>query len=51
MDLTPEPSKADIDHSAHAPGRVCMKCDRVIGADEAARKRGESSWVHETCPI
>jgi len=36
---------------AHAPGRVCMKCDRLIVASQPARRRGESGWVHDVCPF
>lgn len=39
------------DHSAYAPpGRMCMRCDRMIEIGEPARRRGESGWAHETCP-
>jgi len=39
------------DHYAHAPGRICMKCDRRIEALQPARRRGETSWVHDVCPL
>ena len=48
-DFTPNERPAD-DQFAHAPGRICTKCDRRILASQAARLRGESSWVHDTCP-
>lgn len=50
-DLTPADAQAAGDHYAHAPGRICMKCDRLIKAGQPARKRGESSWAHDVCPI
>lgn len=48
-DFTPNDRPAD-DQYAHAPGRICMKCDRRIKASEPARRRGESGWVHDVCP-
>lgn len=38
------------DHSAHAAGRVCKRCRKPIGPGQPARLRGESDWVHDTCP-
>jgi hypothetical protein len=38
------------DHAAHAAGKVCVHCDRRIEAGQAARRRGESGWGHDTCP-
>jgi hypothetical protein len=40
----------DAGHFAHAPGRTCAKCARPIEADQPARRRGESGWVHDLCP-
>jgi ADP-ribose pyrophosphatase YjhB (NUDIX family) len=37
-------------HVAHAPGRICMACGRVIEREQAARRRGESDWAHDVCP-
>jgi len=37
------------DHSAHAPGKICMKCGRTIGVGQPARLRGEAEWVHDVC--
>jgi hypothetical protein len=45
-----DPTLPDDDHSAHAPGQVCAKCGRRIKADQPARKRGVSDWVHDLCP-
>jgi hypothetical protein len=39
------------DHFAHAPGKVCMSCGRMIEAGQAARRRGEADWVHDVCPV
>jgi len=50
MDFTPAEARAAGDHFAHAPGRICKKCDRLIKAGQPARKRGESSWAHDVCP-
>jgi hypothetical protein len=49
-DMTPGESRAAGDHYAHADGRICKKCDRVIEARQPARRRGESGWVHDVCP-
>ena len=38
------------DHFAHAPGRTCEACGQVIEPGQAARRRGESDWVHDVCP-
>jgi mono/diheme cytochrome c family protein len=40
----------DPGHYAHAPGQICARCHRPIEADQPARKRGESGWVHDLCP-
>jgi len=48
-DFTPNERPAG-DLYAHAPGRICQKCDRRILASQAARRRGESGWVHDVCP-
>jgi len=37
------------DHFAHAPGRTCIACGQVIEPRQAARRRGESDWVHDVC--
>jgi hypothetical protein len=39
------------DHAAHAPGKVCELCDRVIEAGQDARLRPDGNWIHEECPI
>jgi len=48
-DFTPNDRPAG-DLYAHAPGRICTKCDRRIEAREPARRRGESGWAHDVCP-
>jgi hypothetical protein len=48
-DFTPNDRVAP-DSFAQAPGRICGKCDRLIEAGQPARRRGESSWVHDLCP-
>ena len=50
-DFTPNESRNAGDQFAHAPGRICKKCDRRIEAREPARRRGESGWVHDVCPF
>jgi hypothetical protein len=39
------------DHSAHAAGRMCPSCGRTIQAEQPARRRGETDWVHDVCPL
>jgi hypothetical protein len=41
------------EHAAHAPGKVCARCGRVIAVTQTARRRGadEGEWVHDTCPL
>ena len=50
-DFTPGQDRRPGDHFAHAPGRICMTCDRVIEAGQPARKRGAASWAHDVCPV
>ena len=39
------------DHSAHASGKVCKSCGQKIAAGQPARRRGESQWSHDVCPL
>ncbi len=39
------------DHFAHAAGKTCVTCGRTIEAGQAARRHGETDWVHDVCPI
>lgn len=39
------------DHFAHAAGKICIACGRTIEAGQAARRRGETGWVHDVCPV
>jgi hypothetical protein len=39
------------DHSAHAGGKICKSCGHTIKAGQAARRRGETDWVHDVCPV
>jgi hypothetical protein len=38
------------DHAAHAPGRICKACGRMIEPGQDARRRGDADWAHDTCP-
>jgi len=49
-DYTPNDRPASDDSYAHAPGRICEKCQRPIEVDQIARRHGESGWVHDLCP-
>jgi hypothetical protein len=50
-DYTEQDRDTGEDHAAHAAGRYCKLCDRRIEAGQAARRRGETGWVHDVCPI
>jgi hypothetical protein len=39
------------DHFAHAPGQICKACGQVIEPRQGARRRGESDWAHDVCPL
>lgn len=43
--------QAGEDHFAHATGKICKSCGRVIEAGQAARRRGETEWAHDVCPV
>lgn len=49
-DYTERDRATGEDHSAHAPGRICIVCDRTIEPGQAARRRGEADWAHDVCP-
>lgn len=51
MDTTPNESRTAGDNFAHAPGRICKKCDHPIEARQPARRKGETGWVHDACPV
>jgi hypothetical protein len=42
---------AKEDHFAHAAGKACKSCGRVIEAGQPARRRGETEWAHDVCPV
>jgi hypothetical protein len=42
---------AQEDHSAHAAGEICKSCGHTIEAGQAARRRGETEWAHDVCPV
>jgi hypothetical protein len=50
-DYTEQDRATGEDHAAHAAGQFCKRCDRRIEAGQAARRRRETDWVHEECPI
>lgn len=37
-------------HYAHATGRDCPRCGKVIEASQPARRVGDADWVHDMCP-
>jgi hypothetical protein len=50
-DLDEGDKHAGKDHFAHATGKICKACGRTIEAGQAARRRGETDWVHDVCPV
>jgi hypothetical protein len=49
-DFTETDRDTGDDHSAHADGKTCASCGEPIGTGQAARRRGDSDWVHDVCP-
>jgi hypothetical protein len=39
------------DHFAHAAGKICKSCGHAIEERQPARRRGETDWVHDVCPV
>ncbi len=39
------------DHFARAGGKTCKNCGGTIEAGQPARRRGETDWAHDTCPL
>jgi hypothetical protein len=50
-DLTQGDQHAEEDHFAHVTGKTCKSCGRPIEAGQAARRRGETEWAHDVCPV
>jgi hypothetical protein len=50
-DLNEGQRQTGEDHFAHAAGKVCKACGRMIEAGQAARRRGEADWVHDVCAV
>ena len=50
-DLNERDRHTEEDHSAHAAGKICKSCGHMIEAGQAARRRGETDWVHDVCPV
>ncbi len=50
-DLTQGDQHAEEDHFAHVTGKTCESCGRPIEAGQAARRRGETEWAHDVCPV
>ena len=49
-DSEPDPAVGG-DKFAHAAGAICKNCDAVIEPGQAARRRGETEWAHDVCPL
>lgn len=50
-DLNEGDRRTREDHFAHAAGKICQTCGRKIEAGQVARRRGETDWVHDACPV
>ena len=50
-DLNERDRHTEEDHSAHAAGKICKSCGRPIEAEQPARRRGETDWAHDVCPV
>ncbi len=51
-DLSPgDQHEEEEDHFAHATGKICKTCGRAIEAGQPARRRGETEWSHDVCPV
>ncbi len=51
-DLSPgDQHEEEEDHFAHATGKICKTCGRPIEAGQPARRRGETEWSHDVCPV
>ena len=50
-DLSERDRHSEEDHSAHATGKICKSCGRPIEAEQPARRRGETDWAHDVCPV
>ena len=50
-DLSERDRHSEEDHSAHAAGKICKSCGRAIEAGQPARRRGETDWAHDVCPV
>ncbi len=50
-DLSEGDRHTEEDHSAHVAGKICKSCGRPIEAEQPARRRGETDWAHDVCPV
>ena len=50
-DFTESGQDTGEDHFAHSAGKTCKSCGHAITAGQAARRRGETDWVHDVCPV
>jgi hypothetical protein len=50
-DFTLGDQQSQEDHFAHAAGKTCTSCGSLIEAGQAARRRGETEWAHDVCPV
>ena len=50
-DLSERDRHSEEDHSSHAAGKTCKSCGRTIEAEQPARRRGETDWAHDVCPV
>ena len=50
-DLSARDRHTGEDHSAHVSGKICKSCGRPIETEQPARRRGETDWAHDVCPV
>lgn len=50
-DLSEGDQHTGEDHFAHTTGKICKACGQTIEAEQAARRRGETEWAHDVCPV
>jgi hypothetical protein len=50
-DLSERDRHSEEDHSAHVSGKICKSCGRPIEGEQPARRRGETDWAHDVCPV
>ncbi|MGN6472320.1 MAG: hypothetical protein ACTHK4_01570 [Mycobacteriales bacterium] len=45
-----QPAAGGEDHEAHAAGKTCEHCGRVLTETDDVRRTANGEWAHENCP-